>query len=110
MSIRGLTLAVSAALIAALAITTATEARKIYNIFSGDIFSFDSRAPVVFPEFYQMMEIHEGRAYSADHHIGKTSFLTRADCEAARPDPKVYYCLRYESARVLRYKSPAEEI
>jgi hypothetical protein len=70
---------------------------------------FEPKTPVAFPEFYQMVEGHNGRAYSANHLIGKTSFLNLINCEAAvaqSPNPDTYYCLRYESAKTIPHAFP----
>ncbi len=70
------------------------------------------QTPVVFPVFYQMVEVHEGRAFSANHLLGQTSFLSLDDCQSAikqRQNPENYYCLKYESAKTIPYSFPRDE-
>jgi hypothetical protein len=66
---------------------------------------------VVYPAFYQMVRAYNNTAVAADHRAGVISFFTEEECNAAvaqRPQPEMYYCLRYESAKTISHKFPAE--
>lgn len=71
--------------------------------------TFEYKTPVMYPEFYQLVEGYAGQAKPASHQYGPVSFAQKDDCQAAltqRPHPENYYCLKYESAKTIDYTFP----